>query len=134
MKGNKVETSAPEAHGQRDADGKGDAQHRRRGDAHQLGGFAIVGDGADSFAGTGAIEEQFQRQRDHHGRDGRGHVVSGEGVGADGDAGQREVDVVGAGAPDRGADADDHHVHGEGREQAHQHRSGRPPSAPTSSK
>src|SRR5579863_4609856 len=47
------------SHRQRDANGEGDHQHTSRGDSHQLSRVAIVGHGADRFAGSCSTQKEF---------------------------------------------------------------------------
>ena len=101
--------------GERDTHADRDGEEPRRRNADQLCGLAVIGDRAHRLAGAGVVQEQIKQRGDHRRQHGGKNMRAGKRVTADGDAGQRHLDIEQRGAPHRGADADQDQIDGEGR-------------------
>ena len=89
---------------------------------HKFGGLAIGGDRAHRLADACVVQQQIQQPRDHHRQHRCRDMRAGEGVAAPAHARHVDRHIVRAGGPPGGAEPDQHHVEGEGGEQAHQFR------------
>ena len=103
--------------GQRGAQTEGQGQDVVRGNAHQLRRRPVIGHGPDGLARTGEIEEQIEGRGDDHCGQGRQQPGALQDNRAEGNGTHREIDIPGGGGEERGADADNDHVHREGGQQ-----------------
>ncbi len=117
VKGKKVAIRPPAMACQHGAQPEAQRQDAGRGDAHQLGGGAVIGHGPDVLADGGAVQEKIQAAGDQHGCQGRDQARPQHRDRSESEAAGREVDRVGRGREDRGAYPDDDHIDGESGQQ-----------------